>query len=266
MCLADEEFDRLNELWRCLYGLSTAEWNEAITLVSRCLSKYGFSEYGPLKRAGREPADLIIEFCSDRILIPARERADLPRHINRAWLYRRYKWYLKSQLRQLGQEPQNVKEPDEIPVPDDPSFESIVSEYGLTPEQIIDAALDFLAARGRWKHLAGDLWWIRPYLAEHHCPPKDRSIPLRTLAGIYDVPNRHNKAAHLGITAGRHGFESYADFERTLLGQWIGSLVGHNKPDSPNEMQPFVSVALQIMCRAALIYEGMITRRRGTVS
>lgn len=133
-----------------------------------------------------------------------------------------------------------------------PDTPVVLEEAGLSLEAVIDAACAFLDAHGPWETLAEHRFWIRPYLAEHHCPEKGDHVPLSRLAKRCGIENHHVKAQRLGITSVGGCFERPEEFERTYLGRWLVSLGIR----AELRQKKVIRAALETLCHVALLYKG----------
>lgn len=261
--------ETLRDLWRQRDQLTQHEWFELYELTHRILSAQGFSEYASLPQDA--PKDLIDGFFEDKVYLPTTSPDYQPNAIDHSGalgvFYRRYLIsrirQIQSQTRQFppdgGDEPESGDALAQIPDPRgadqepednfvEPSLEEWLGKHQLSLKQVVQAALDFLCARGDWRHLEEDRHWIRLYLSQHHCPDQDEAIPLATLAARNDIPSYDYRARKLGITWSKRGFESPEAFAQTLLGQWIAAL---NIPIQP-ECQTAICAAQSVLCHVAL--------------
>jgi hypothetical protein len=132
----------------------------------------------------------------------------------------------------------------------DPSqAQTLIRQFlGLDLRQAVQCAHDFLAGRGDWTELAGDVWWIRLYLCCHFCPEAPDRMPLHTLARTHRIPSHHYKAIALGITVPRQLDAALAAFRDSLRGRWLVRLGVPVDIEHRLEM----SLALKVLCLTAL--------------
>lgn len=246
----DAQFD---DLWRRCKQPHFAEWAAFYPLVHNVLSTRSF----PIEEGLPERREVYIaEFFQDRLL----HQSAPPRPVNIAYLVVMFRNYLCDRQRDpwLRHREPTAHDTENAPVDhmdhhaaspgDIEQMLDLLHGHGLQPAAIQQAAQAFLNGHPPWDALQNELWWIRPYLAQHFCA--DQTAALSTLAHRLDIPAHHYKAQKLGITAVKGGFPDHQTFRATYLGQWIARI----GIDLEHEEAPaLVCIALKILCRTALI-------------
>lgn len=239
---------RFDGFWRHRHCLDEAQWLDFRQLVFEILRPCRFTELAGLPDAGDTCID---DFFVDRIFDPAKKASpseDKP--VTLGYLVIMFRHYLSDRLRDpwLNRRTETGDALDDIPVEIAPL--ATLDDHGLTDEQIRRAADDFLVGRPPWEKLAGELWWIRPYLACHFCA--DKSEALSALARRLGIPAHHYKAVQLGITSAKDGFPNPSAFRATHLGRWLDQVgIDVNCEEGP----ALARIALQLLCQAALYGE-----------
>lgn len=239
---------RFDGFWRHRHRLDDARWLDFRQLVFETLRPCRFSELAGLPD---DKDTCIDEFFVDRIFDPAKENPPSEgKTVTLGYLVTMFRHYLSDRLRDpwLNRRAETDDAPDGVAAETSPL--EALDDHGLTDERIRRAADDFLAGRPPWEDLAGELWWIRPYLARHFCA--DKSEALSALACRLDIPSHHYKAVQLGITSAKGGFPDLDAFRATHLGRWLDRAgIDVNCEDGP----ALARIALQLLCRAALYGE-----------
>lgn len=236
---------RFDRLWRRRHQLDDEEWLAFRQLVHETLRPCRFPELAGLPD---DKETCIDDFFIDRIFDPARGNPPWEgKPVSVGYLVTMFRHYLHDRLR----DPWRQRRVETDDAPDEAAAEvslfELLDDQGLTVGSIRQAADDFLAARPPWDELAGELWWIRPYLARHFCA--DKSEALSALARRLDIPSHHYKAQQLGITVVKGGFPTLDAFRATHLGRWIARLgIDLSGDDAPAQ----VRIALQLLCQVAL--------------
>ena len=276
---------RLVELWGRRDALAESQWEELFLLVQRCLGRVRLPEYDMLPAHSPEEL-ILDYFVDNVLLRSMRASAATSALDHSGALIEYFRRYLIQRGRAEQRRPTGRPEgpagagaasgsdadapaPVVTRLPDPastalaapgapapiapewlvrfrPGLDEVLRDVHLSPARVVQAAEALLRGHGAWADLAGDAWWIRLYLAEHHCP--DDGTPLLTLSRRHDIRSYDYKARKLGITWMRGGFRSPADFAGTYLGRWVASL----GLAIDAEHITAVSAVLEILCLVAL--------------
>ncbi len=228
---------KLSELWAHRSTLNEAEWRELCLLVMAALQNYHCQELATLLQWGEERQELIQDFLLTKVLRISNTRCD---HIGALRMF--FRNFLLDRIRTLGPERERFDsesrdEGSSTPeIPDERKAtwsEQLLEHIAKTPEQVAQAARDWLGRQEAW---------VRLYLGLYQCLDTDELLrqPLYKLAKRYGISSYHHKAKKLGIS-----FKgSPEDYRKTMLGGWLEEL-GFKLT---SEEAQAIRAALEILC------------------